>query len=860
MKLLFSFLTLVLFLDSGSLYANSCKEVELGRTGMSHWKDSLPNGLKGELVNQIQKKDDLWEKLTPEIGIDLNPHVEFKFKFTRDVRDNLPLPKTGKISDKDYFTLQVNNQLHIELEAKFDGPYLIAGGNAGVSLTHSSHEFPGKKVSNCELYKKLIDTNTKKGKDIYDSVCVSRNKNVLVRYYEKAINFLSKSISKGLGKIVDTEKNVKYAQDPLSPLKTHSKLGIPMDHTIFFENNDEIAIGDIVEHTSFFGVTPYGVRFDLFEFVKPSYSKYKRIFRTLAFKKLLGNKVIVEVEDTIISGNSVELFRLRPKLFNLLKLNLGKWSMDNFKEQNLVQHFEVDLKNKKGVAFFKKVLFSAYTPSLKLNANSVLIDHTDYLDGVVAKDPVYKDGAGSDDKIIFKIPGALSYQKRTYENIDNIQYKGQEYTSGEKLLKRKFESKLAFDLKYISLNERDNNYECIMKLSSNSTLVLDDDSSLNVECQYYNKFGVTTDIKGVNDNIKMILNGEMNKNDSKALMLLDYSRAKHINMYTNLSFSKTEISKIVNASKDKVYNEISKLLFGEKSKNVFAEKYHKVWRSIKKQPMTKRGKSKRHHSNSKNARNCAIFFEQSGITDGFDKMYEKFDGHIGKGKGISAYGRNRCYSYFNVAKNIASTIFDIRESVQKTGRLNKVLNMITDLDKVGMAQSIMVRLAGGVNQEGVRFTYIINSPLLEKIIARSNGKKYEVENSEIRKSLSTEIEPVYNPRISDVKFLYNTCQKDLIQAVFKLNYSVENRKKLIGNISIKSYSKGTDKDFSEHSFNFNNIIRNSEGEYIVPLQLDRDFNEEEPYNAYFKIQNDEGFRLSREVKIYLKQVKELLEL
>ena len=68
--------------------------------------------------------------------------------------------------------------------------------------------------------------------------------------------------------------------------------------------------------------------------------RYKRIFRTLTFKKALGNKIIAEIEDTVISGADAQVFRIRPKVLYVLKLNFGEWSYDDFDQQSLLQRFQ----------------------------------------------------------------------------------------------------------------------------------------------------------------------------------------------------------------------------------------------------------------------------------------------------------------------------------------------------------------------------------------------------------------------------------------------------------------------------------------------------------------------------------------
>lgn len=859
MKLLFKVLTVVTILAPFHGHTNSCEEVELGAIGKNHWKDSISNGLRGELVSQIGKKDDLFEKLVPEIEIDLTPSIDFNLTFSRGVKDNLPLPVSGKISEFDFFTLKVQNKLHVEFKGEASGPYLFAGGNAGLELTHASHHFPGKSVPTCELYSKIIDKNTAKGKQFYEAACVSRSKSRFARYYESLVNFFSSRLGTGISYLVDTEKNEKFAEDPLAALKVHSLLGVPLDHRVFLENSNDLAVGDIVEHTSFFGITPLGVKLDIFEFLTPSYSRYRRLFRTLGFKKVIGNKVVVEVEDTVISGSNTEIYKINPKILNIIKLNLGKWGSDDFKQENLVQRFEVDLTKDSGIEFFKNVLYSAYTPSLKLNRNSILIDHSDYKDSVTAKSPVYKDGEGRDHKLVFKFPGIFDFERRTYENIENIIYEGKEHTNGEKIRRKQVKFKLGADLKLFEIKKRDKKFECQMKLSSNANLVLEDNSSLNIECNYENEYSENEQPKQVGEFVDMILNGEMDVKDKNAIMELEYPTREEIHMYTNLSFSKKQITKIINTDDEKIYHEISKLLYGEESKNVFAKKYHTAWQKARPRSGPRAPISSKIRTHSKKYKNCGSLFSILGITQGVNPMYTKFDGTVGRGKGIDAYDSRRCYNYFKQATQTVSLVREIRESMQKTGRLNKVLDLFLELEKVGYAQALLVRLAGGIGKDKVRFSYIIASPFLDNVVAASNGKKYEVENKNIRKSISTELEPVFFPRIKDLKFTYTECNPKVILATFKLNYRIEDRKSIFGKFQLTKYHLTDNNPLHTEVVRFDNIIKNADGEYIVRIELDEELNKNEAHNMYFEVLNQNDFRLSREVKVFLKEVDSLLQ-
>ncbi|MFT6633117.1 MAG: hypothetical protein ACJAS4_003086 [Bacteriovoracaceae bacterium] len=860
MKLLFKFLTVVLFLGVQPVLANSCEEVELGAIGKNHWRNSFGNGVRSELSSQIDRKDGLFEKLVPELELELIPGIDFNLSFSRKVKNDLPLPSSGKISEYDFFTFKVQNGLKVEFKGGVDTSYLFAGANAGLELIHSSKHLPGKDTPSCELYSKIIDKKTAKGRLFYDSVCVSRDKSIVSRYYQNTINFFSSNIGKALNYFVDTDKNRKSAEDPLAGLKVHSLLGVPLDHSVFFENSNDLAIGDIVEHTSFFGITPLGVKFDLLAFSGPSYSKYRRAFRTLGFKKTIGNKVIVEIEDTVINGTSTEIYKITPRILKIIKLNLGKWGSDSFTQENLVQRFEVDLTKSRGVEFFKNVLSSAYNPSYKLHQDSILINHTGFEDSVIAKSPVYKDGKGRDHKLILKIPGIFDFERRTYENVDTITFEENEYTNGEKLRKKEYKFKLGADLKLFQLRKKERTFQCQMKLSSNSTLVLENNSSMNVECNYKNKYSEERHPKEVREFINMILNGNMKQEDKEDLDGLKYPTRDEINMFTNLSFSKKQINNIIESSSEEMYHEISRLLFGEEAKNVFSEKYHKAWRLARPRLGPNAPLSAKLRTNSDEYKKCAPLFQKLGITKDIDPLYAKFDGLVGQGKGIDGYSYNRCYKYFKQATTIVDLVKDIKDTIKTSGSVSKMLDLFLELEKVGFAQALLVRLAGGIHPDGVRYSYIVASPNLDKVIAQSNGPIYNVENKELRKSLSSELESEFFPRIKDLKFTYNVCEPKVLFATFKLNNIVEDRKSIYGQFQLKKYHLTDNQPLQTDIIRFDRMIRNVKNEYIARIELDEPLNKQFAHNMYFKLLNKDDLRLSREVKVYLKEVETLFDL
>lgn len=57
---------------------------------------------------------------------------------------------------------------------------------------------------------------------------------------------------------------------------------------------------------------------------------------------MIGNQVEVEIEDISLSGYSAEIYKINPKLLGLVKINLGKWGLEDFHERkNYSRNFEL---------------------------------------------------------------------------------------------------------------------------------------------------------------------------------------------------------------------------------------------------------------------------------------------------------------------------------------------------------------------------------------------------------------------------------------------------------------------------------------------------------------------------------------
>lgn len=870
MNKLFKILTIGgLFFQLSLALSQQCEDVELGATGRDYWVDSLGNGWRGEFEKQIQKKDDLFEKLIPEFEFEFNDYLAAKITFEREVEDFLPRPRSGKIASDDFFRLQIKNKFNIEVTANVNGPFLFAGGNAGVSLAHTSYNFPGKDISACELYSEILNKDTEEGQTFYESVCGQRDKLFFTKWYESGVDLISSAFRLGLNYLVDSEKNKLFTKNLMDPLKIHSNLGIPLDRDIFYENNASLNIGDILEHTTYFGITPGGLQVNFFDVLKPSFSKYARIFRTVSFRKEIKNQVTVEFEDVVIHGEDTTIYKIRPKILKYLKLNIGKWSFDDYKQDRVVQRFIVDLNHELGQKFFDEILESMnlYIPSFPLGPNKILINASAYAGGVVTTSPIHTDSKGKDNVLAINIPGLLKYKNETHSVLENISYnevrkhedeadsiEERKFMNGEKYFVESFKNKIGLNLGLFQIKKADKNFDCNMKLSSDTSVGYERDSSMNISCNYYNRFSSNTTVRKLIEYLDMVSFDHINEQDRKLLSSINYEERDILNMYSNLSFSKNNIENILNAREDDIYHLIAKLFFGPKAKNIFAKKYHKKWKSalVKKQMTIA---SQRDHKKLSSMNSCSLVLKELGITTSGRReiLYDQFNGVVGKAKGFDGLEYYRCYSYYLLAKETVESIKKLQIITSNRDQLGEFLEIFKDLNQVGFVQAVLAVLGGGISRENVHFTYLISSPHLEEILISSNGNKYEVEPPMISKTLASEVRSELRPRIGNVKFIHNICQPDIIMAILKLNYEPQNRKNLYGKFTLADFSYIKDDAIGEYYFSFDQMIRNTQGEYIARIQLAKPLQIDSAHTMYVELMNENDFRLSREIKVYLKK-------
>ncbi len=840
--------SVVIVLVASTASSNQCVETTLGEYQKTLWGDSISDSLRGELVNQLEKKDDLFEDLTPEFEIGLAPKLDLNFKFQRAVKKHLPMPNDLFIASDDYLTYKVQNKLHLEFKSNFEAGIFFADSGAGLNLVHSSDHLPGKESDPCALYQIILDMRDDRAKDIYDGICTTRHKSKFTAYYDVAIKFLSQKTAKLFDSFVDSDKNVKFAEDPLAALRLHSLLGVPIDYRIFLENNADIAIGDVIEHTTFFNIKPLGLKVDLFGFLRPSHSRFRRHFRSLGFKKIEGDKVIVEIEDTQISGDGTEFFKLRPKLFDLIKINLGKWGKEDFKEESLLQRFEIDLKADKGIEFFKKILLAAYTPKLKLHRNSILIDHRDYEGAVSAFSPIYRDGYGSDNLFVIRIPGAIKYENRSYYDINRVHFEGNDYLTGEKLLRRKFRNKLHLDFWIFEIKKKDKNYECRLDLQAKS---IDHNSSMNIECNYYNRYAENRHIEDIRQSLEMTLDGKMDRLDQDILQSLLIEDTEKVSMYSNISFSKKQIDNITSSSEEEIIHEIAKLLFGDGAKNVFSKKYRRNWIDMRRFQFDNLSTADPRYTK------CGIALAEFGIIEDYEiPYYSKFLGNVGRGRGLHSYDTQYCFNYYRLAKEL---VRDIRKLADRFSDddVEDVLDILDDLEKSGLVQNLLVRLAGGIGRDKVRYNYVVSSPRLAEPVMQTNGVSYNAGLPSVRRSILEDLNDEFFPRIKKISYKMDDCRPGQLKVAVELYYMFDEVDDINFNLEVKTSSYKKEHIVHEEIVNASSMKEIDELNYEYTFDLGKKYDPTLRYNIYLKLLNKDGLHISEESKSFVRRLNTL---
>lgn len=820
------------------------QDLIIGRYKKTVWNESITDALNGELVKVLYRKDDLFEKLSPEIELELSPFFDLNSRFSRSVREHLPRPVGDKLSPYDFASYKVANEFQIDIEAKANAGPVFTYGQTGTRLVHMSNHVPSLKNDKCDFMHQIIDSTVEEGRSYINAHC-SGSKDEISTFYLKAVHKLSGYLSSFMNLFTDSERNQLYAKDPLSPLKIHSLLGIPLNPDIFKSDNNSIQQGDVVEHVTFYGWRPLGIEFNIFEFLKPNSFIYRRVFRSVRYQKLPNNLVSVEVEDTQISGDSTEIFRLRPKL-GIIKLNFGRFATKNFSQESLIQKFEVDISQETGIDFFKHLVKAMYKPSVKDLEDVIITPPVD--DAISAELPVFRSGNGEETRLQLKFPGVFKYEKRNYKDVEDRISHADFYLKAERLQSEYVNSKLNFSLGPISMSKKKRNQECSINFNINRRETGLNGSTLNFGCKYSNSYTTNEDKDKALESLLIAMNGNVKDEDIDKISNLNLNR-EPFTLYSQIFFSQDQIERIFNATEEQVTSEISKMMFGEDAINIFSPKYGDIWRKYR------RYRHSTVNKNSKFFRKCSSMLHHYGITDSIQEKYDNFYGLAGHDKGLYPFKKFTCESYYRSAIELTTLITSLQEEGDRVDNANNVLELFDSVKHIGLAQNLLVRLAGGLKSEGVKHTYLVNSPKLDRPIFHSEGKaqKFAVHPSQ---DLTNELIAQNFHRVSKITYFVDNDDRSKIKVNLLLQYALEDPSNTAVSLVISDYKYSSGENEREHLVRFDEMNQVGEKEFEFYIPIDDEFNFDTGHNAFLRLIGDKQQAIGRETRTYINSIKD----
>lgn len=818
------------------------QELVLGRYKKNVWNESLTDALNGELVKVLYRKDDLFEKLSPEVELELNPYFDVNSRFSRSVREHLPRPAGEKLSPYDFASYKVANEFQIDFEAKANAGPLFTYGQLGTRLVHMSNHVPSINNKKCDFFHQILDDSVDEGKAFIKAHC-SGSRDKQSSLYLRTVNKISSLLASILNYFADSEKNKLYGEDPLSPLKIHSLLGLPLNPEIFRADNNTIQKGDVVEHVTFFGWRPLGIEFNVFEFFKPNSFLYKRTFRSVRFQKLPNNFVDVEIEDTQISGNSTEIFNLRPKI-GIIKLNFGRFATQNFYQESLIQKFKVDISKAAGTDFFRHLVKQMYKPSFKDLESALVTAPND--DAIENEPPIYRNGNGEETRLQIKLPGIFKYESRNYKDVEDRISHDDFYLKAERLQSEYLYSKFNFSLGPFRVLKKKHNQECTINFNINRRETGLEGSTLNFGCKYSNTYANNIDKDKALESLIIGLNGYVKDEDIDKISSLNLNR-EPFTLYNQVFFSQPQIENIFNATEEQVTAEISKMMFGEDAKNIFSPKYKNIWRGYK------RLRSTTVASNSRFFKQCSEMLYHYGITDSIEEKYDNFEGIAGHLKGLYPFNKYACESYYHSAKELTTLITSLQENGDRVENANQILELFDNTKHIGLAQNLLVRLAGGLSAKGVKYTYLANSPQLEEPIFHTEGsaQMFAVHPAQ---DISNELIAQNFHRVSKITYLLNENDRTKIKVNLLLQYEIEDLAKTSVNVILSDYKLSSAENLKEFNLTFDQMSQVGEKEFEFYIPVASDFNFEIGHNAFLRLIGHDNQAIGRETRSYLNSV------
>ena len=778
----------------------------------------------------------------------MGPHLDLDITFSRKVEDYLPKPKNDTVSKNDIFTYRVRNQVDFKFEGSVShSPLLFSGGTAGVNLIHISTK--NNKVKNqCELLQNILTKKTEEDKIFIEANCKKRNKSLIAKAYKGLVDFIGYLPKLVLQKLANNTRQEIHADDPMSPLALHSKLGLPIDSEIFLQENIDIAVGDIIEHTTHYSVTPLGLHFDLFEFVKPSYSRFKRLFRKVGLKKLPANKVKIEIQDIQLSGSSSELFRIEPKILGILRLKFGKGTREKFQQQSLIQSYTVDISKPLGQKFFNNILLKSYFPKIKLKAGTNILDTQEFEDVVIASAPIYKDGEGRDRLLNLKFFSWLKKKRRSHYSVQEVEFENEKVQNVGAIFEDDKERDFDLDLGLFEIKKKKIDHSCQMQSSIDHFR----NKSLQIECKYSNRYASNEEMDDIHDALLISTNEHASASDLKTIKDANLDRDR-VDFYTSLSFSNQGLNNILFSKADRIYLEIARMLFGENSQNVFAQKHHSAWQKMGRLGHPKLNRKDRFKDN------CSEVMKKYNIIENHHRMYNEFNGIVGKNKNLYNTNQSSCYYYFTFAKSIVEDIKVLSQQVQTQSHIDNLVNLYPQMNYSAFVQNLLIRLSHNpFGKTDLRYTYVVSSPAMTQKVQASNGLPYEFNPLNIPESLFAELDENIHERIDNIKVYHRDCKKERMVVTFDTSYKFAELKNTKASLRLYTRNyRGKETLYHEVQVSLDKI-QTADKSFKYQFNLPENHDWDRSYTLSLVLENEDQERLSLVNRVYVSGLDLLL--
>lgn len=733
---------LVLFIWGLTAFSNAFADLGPDYENLGEFKDSWKSNwihfLGSELYDETQTKNRLFKDLNLELDVSINRYGKAAFHWDRRVTNHLPAVDNYIIKNEDYSKYRVVNSFLTRIDASVGYlDYFSSGANAGIYFgvarsVHPNNSSLKPKAGDdpkdvCEDLSDIIDFSDKEAYRVEAVNCKNTTRSRLQRSAENILNAIGGGLSFILQPFNENQKSDIWLKDPFEALKLHMRFGLPLKPEVFYEDNLYLSVGDVVKHSTFFSLTPVSIGKNLLGVdmgtslisagLKTNVSKFHRFVRDLSIKKLAGNKVTLEVDDFIYRGNDYTWLQFRPRFLRLFSYTFLDWSWEPFHEEALKRTYQVDLNTIGGRFFFNKVIKLGYVPQIKIDSSGRLVEDLPD-EGIIAETPVYITSERADYLELFRLPGVFKYRNDDNRKVEKIEV-GKKSTQIRGV--RHHRKEREFKYNFLFFDKTNYYYSCSLNTKSEMTpnqrsynsILMSSGISLNFNCSYNNKEGRFRNVKNVVDTLEIALNQKIPYEHKSKLYKETFNEGDDVQLTFQLSFGKDQIQNILGAKSDnEILEVISRVLLGENTSFVWNIDNIKAWDRI-----------------SRENRRNVVFPDDHYLKHACSRNSNAV---VKPGKGITSIDYRDCSAmYRKVVREAFHMIKDIQNAKSIKSRIKSLNETFPSLEWVGFLQNTMVRLAGGLSNNNVRYYYYINTSTIDSPIEGGNGILYDYNLSNI---------------------------------------------------------------------------------------------------------------------------------